>query len=222
MNSKSQTGSVLTVILLAVISLALLGSLIFGGWAYGERSTYKEKSDQKSAQAVASAEAEQKAKLAKEFAEQEKNPLKSYTGPETYGSVSFSYPKTWSAYIDESGKGSSSLFGYIHPNFVPNLTDTSFALRFEIVNTSYDQVVKSFDSSVKSGKVTAVAYVPKKLEGNKAVQPGLRFDGEIITKKQGSMVVIKLRDKTLKVWTESNDFKTDFDSIILPSLTFIP
>ena len=222
MNFQNQQGSALSVMLLAVVVLLLLASLGFGGWAYSQMQDYKTRSDKKSAQAVLVAEEVQKAKLEKEFAEKEKQPTKTYTGPETYGSVSYSYPKTWSAYIDETSKSSNLLASYLHPNFIPSLTDTSFALRLEIVNSPYDQVAKTYEASIKSGKLTATAYVPDKLKGNTVVQPGLKMVGEVTTKKQGEIIVIKLRDKTLKAWTESNTFKPDFDNIFLPSLTFVP
>lgn len=222
MNQRGQTGSVLTVVLLSVSFLFLALSIGFGAWAYKERGDYKDRSDQKSAQAVEKAEAEQRAKLQKEFAEQEKVPSKTYTGPNTYGSVQFAYPKTWSAYIDETGQGNEVVSGYLHPTVVPNLKDTAFALRITIVNTAYDQVVKSFDSDIKNGKIKATAYVPKLLEANKSVVPGLLLTGEVEDKKQGSMILVKVRDKTLKLWTESPDFVGDFNNIVLPSLTFIP
>lgn len=222
MKYLDQRGSVLSVVMLSVCLLLLVASLGFGGWAYTQMQDYKTKSDQKSAQAVKAAEELQKAKLEKEFAEKEKQPTKTYTGPETYGSISYDYPKSWSAYIDETSKSGTLLNSYLYPNFVPNLNDTSFALRIEVVNSPYDQVAKSYDGSIKNGKLTATAYVPEKLKNNSAVTPGLKMEGEVASKKQGSIIIIKLRDKTLKLWTESNNFKSDFNSTILPSLTFVP
>ena len=222
MYNRTQQGSALLVVLFVVCVLALFASLGFGFWAFKEMNSYKNDYEAKAAIAVKQAEEVQKTKLAADFAEREKLPIRSYSGPDFSGSVSFSYPKTWSAHIDEAGKGTAALVGYLHPAMVPSLDDTSFALRIEVVNSPYDQVVKSFDSNIKAGKVKATAYVPKKLEGNKSVVPGLRLDGEVISKKQGSMILLKVRDKTLKVWTESNDYLPDYNNIILPSLTIVP
>jgi hypothetical protein len=36
------------------------------------------------------------------------------------------------------------------------------------------------------------------------------------------MVVIKVRDKTLKIYTESTDYMSDFNDIVLKNLTFSP
>lgn len=58
------------------------------------------------------------------------------------------------------------------------------------------------------------------------VQPGIKLDGAIGQSQQGaqngSMVIIKVRDKTLKIYTQSTSFSADFTKIILPSLTFVP
>ena len=48
---------------------------------------------------------------------------------------------------------------------------------------------------------------------------GARIDGEITTKRTGSVVLLPLRDKTLKIWTESNAYTADFDEI-LTNLSF--
>jgi len=36
------------------------------------------------------------------------------------------------------------------------------------------------------------------------------------------MLIIRVRDKTLKISTQSNDYLNDFNNIILSSLTFAP
>ena len=42
-------------------------------------------------------------------------------------------------------------------------------------------------------------------------------------KVQGTMVIVPIRDKTLKVWTESNSvFLKDFNEAVLANLTFVP
>jgi hypothetical protein len=51
---------------------------------------------------------------------------------------------------------------------------------------------------------------------------GSRIDGEISQKKQGAMIVMPMRDKTLRLWTESRDYVADFDNIILPGFSFSP
>lgn len=217
MRKLNQAGSL--VIPLFIVIVLLLGSIGFGAWAYLERQDYKDNSDQKAAAAVKKAVAAEDVKKDAEFLEKEKSPFKVYTGPATYGSLTFQYPKTWSAYISEIGKSSTIVNGYFSPNFVPDVQSaTSFALRIQVVSSDYATVLRGFDSYVKTGKVTVAAYRAPKVSGTL----GSRVTGEIETKKTGSMVILPLRDKTIKVWTEGTDFVKDFDNIILPDLTFVP
>ncbi len=181
------------------------------------RQEYKNKTETKIAEAVTVAEEALALKKDAEFAEAEKSPFKTYKGPSTYGALTFSYPKNWSAYIDETGS-SKVVQGYAHPDFVPALdSDGAFALRFEIVDSGYDQVLRSFDSASKSGKVKVSAYHLPKLED----ELSSRIKGEIFAKEQGEMVLLKLRDKTIKIWTEGIEYRADFDAI-LATLSYTP
>lgn len=199
--------------------LVLLGALGFGGWAFVERQDYKSNSDQKAAAAVAAAEQVLEDKKEAEFAEREKEPLRAYRGPATYGSLEISYPKTWSAFITESDKANPPIDGYMHPDFVPGKdSGTAFALRFQVTSTAYDQELRRFDSLVKQGKVqvspTSVPNVPD--------VAGVRLTGEVEPDKQGTLVMFPLRDKTLKISSQSQVFAGDFDNIILKNLRFAP
>lgn len=199
-----------------LITLIALG---FGLWAFSGRQEYKNKVDEKIAIAVADAETANSLKKEAEFAEKEKNPLRTYTGPATYGSLSISYPKTWSAYVDETAKSNLPLSGSLNPSFVPGLqSNLPVALRFTVSSSNYPSVVKTFDSQVKAGKIKVTPYKADKVPN----VIGVRLDGEILTGKQGSMVIVPLRDKTLQVWTESPQFVPDFNTIILPNLVFVP
>lgn len=212
----------LGVLLLVIMALVLLGSLGFGFWAYSGRQDYKNNTDQKITVAVTAAREAQAVELQKQFEESSKSPNKTFQSGVSSGSVTFSYPKTWSAYVDESN-ASQPINGYFHPNQVPGVQGgASYALRVEMVNTDYSQVVNSMSSKTKDGSLKAAAYIPPKMVGVANVQPGTRFDGVLDKEKTGSMVVIKVRDKTLKVYTESADFLADFNNTILPSLTYLP
>jgi hypothetical protein len=95
-----------------------------------------------------------------------------------------------------------------------------------LVTGNYAQIVQQLNSQVKLGKIKAAAYVPPKVNGVANVQPGTRFDGQLVQTNAGpltgSMVVIQVRDKVLKIYTLSNSYLNDFNNIVLPSLTFIP
>jgi hypothetical protein len=208
-----------------LLTVLLVISLVFGGWAFSKMQDYKNNSDQKTAQAVAQAEANQKTQLQAQFDEQSKSPNKTFHGSSTYGSVSFSYPKTWSAYVDTSST-SEPINAYFHPNEVPGIqSKTAYALRLELLSTDYAQIVQQFSSQIQQGTLTAKAYTPPKLNGVTNVQPGTLFSGQINSSDStqiGTLLAIKVRDKTLEISTQSADYLADFNNTILPSLSFAP
>ncbi|HEU5004866.1 MAG TPA: hypothetical protein VFT49_02140 [Candidatus Saccharimonadales bacterium] len=210
-----------------VFGLLFVAAAVFGYWAFSGRQDYKNNSDKKVADAVAAAEKSQAAQLQTQFTQQSKQPYKTYTGSATYGSINFNYPKNWSAYVDETGSG-QPIEGYFYPNQVPGINGgTAFALRVELVNTDYSSVISNFQGKVQQGQVRASAYTPPKMNGVANTQIGTRFDGAISQDSQGnnqngSMVVLKVRDKTLQIYTESNDYLSDFNNTILASLSYKP
>ena len=215
-----QSGLVDTWMIAFIVALLLfLGSTGFGVWAFAGKQDYKNNVDAKIAEAITASDAANNLKKDAEFAEKEKNPLRTYTGPAAYGSVGISYPKTWSLYVDESGTGNAPLDGSLNPGFVPGLTsNASIALKVQVLATQYSNVVKTFDQRVKTGKVKVTPFSAPKVPG----VVGLRVDGEIQTGKQGSLIVFPIRDKTLQVWTEAAQNANDFNTIILPNLVFVP
>lgn len=207
------------VFIIVILGILLVAALAGGYWAFSGRQDYKNNADKKIAAAVAAAEKTQAAKLQQQFNEVSKSPYKTYKGPQTYGSVSFAYPKSWSAYVDES-QSSEPINGYFHPDQVPAVkTNVAYALRVELVSTPYDQVLRQYQSSVTRGDATASAYIPPKMKSVANVQSGTYFR---YSDNDGAALVIGVRDKTLQVYTESDDFLNDFNNIILASLTFVP
>ena len=219
-SSPSSGGKNLIIVVLLVI--LLIASLGFGGWAYSQMQSYKTDSDKKVAAAIAA----QKQVLTKQAQDNfDKANTKQFVGSPTYGSVSFSYPKTWSAYVDTTSS-SEPINAYFHPDQVPGLNSkTAYALRLELVSTDYAQIARQFSGSVKQGTVTAKAYLPPKLSGIANVQPGTLFSGQINSSdstQRGTLLAIKVRDKTLEISTQSNDYLNDFNNVILLSLSFAP
>lgn len=205
---------------LIVVIVLLIGAVSGGVWAFMGRQDYKNNSDKKAAAAAAASKTATEAADAVIYAEAAKNPLKTYVGPSQYGAVTVQYPKTWSAYIIETTQSTKPVNNYFHPDTVPNVDNAanSYSLRIEVVGQAYDRVVDDFKSDVTAGKVTAAPYALPKVPN----VVGTRFEGQIGQNKNGSMVVLPLRNLTLKIWTESADYKADFDNIILPNLTFSP
>jgi hypothetical protein len=130
--------------------LFFLGAAGFSYWAFISRQDYKNNTDQKIASAVETAKKQTLATDAKNFAEAEKKPLRTYTGPAAFGSLQVQYPKTWSAYVavPAGSGGGNPVDGYFHLATVPNIQNpvNVFALRVQVVQQSYDQVLSSFKS----------------------------------------------------------------------------
>lgn len=218
-NGQASRSKTLIIVILVIL---LAATLVFGGWAYSRMQSYKNNTDQKIDAALTAAKNAQTKQVQDAF---DKANTKQYTGPAVYGTISFSYPKTWSAYIDTTGQ-SEPINGYFFPDVVPGIqSKTAFALRLELVSTDYSQILQQFQSQIKTGSVSAKAFVPPKLNGVKNVTTGTLLTGSINNRDQtqrGIMLVIKVRDKTLQLSTQSNDYLNDFNNIILPSLTFSP
>lgn len=213
-------GRLVLVISLVVFVLLFFGAAGFGFWAFGERNDYKNNVDKKITEATNKAVDASKAVQEKEFAEREKSPFKKYEGPEKYGSVIIKYPKTWSVYVDESGDANAPLSGYFNPGYVPGIqAETStFALRLEVTDEQYDEILKQYDDATQSGdvKVTPIKAV------NVKNVTGVRVDGQLEENKRGSIVIFPLRDKTLKLTVESEKYVNDFNEIILKNMSFSP
>ncbi len=213
--------------IIAVLStILLIGVSVFAYWAFRGRQDYKKNVTPKINAAVTAAKTAQTNDDKKRFDEEAKNPNKTYTSSPTYGAISFKYPKTWSAYVDETN-AQEPINGYFYPDRVPGTQSTAaFAVRVELISMSYDQVLQQFTSQIKLGTVKAAAYVPPKMVGKVNVQPGTRLDGAIAKNQaatlQGSMVVITVRDKVLEISTQSPTFMADFNDIVLASLAFTP
>lgn len=222
MKLRSQAGAINILLIPFILAvLFFLATAGFAYWAYSSRQDYKDNTDQKVSKAVALAKQQEDTKKDADFVQQEKKPLRTYSGPEAYGSLNVSYPKTWSAYVAQTDTNSSlPLDGYFYPGTVPSITNLSntFALRIQVATQSYSDTLNAFNSAVKNGKVTVQPY---SLPGVPSVV-GVRLEGQIVPDKSGSMIILPLRNTTLKIWTEASQFEDDFNNNILPNLTFSP
>lgn len=209
-----------TLVFLIVVSVLLVGSLVFGGWAYMSRQDYKNNSDKKAEKAADERQKATEDADAIKYAEAAKSPLTTHKGPEQYGGITIQYPKTWSGYVVEASQGTTPVDDYFHPAVVPDVTErgNSYALRVQVEDKDYDAVLKSYQNDVESRKLTAAPYALPKVPN--AV--GTRLDGQVEQDKQGSLIIVPVRNMTLKIWVESPNYLADFNNIILPNLTFSP
>ena len=209
-----------TLVALIVVSVVLAGMIGFGTWAFMSRQDYKNNSDKKAEAAADVRQKETENADAKLYAEQAKNPLTTHKAPDQFGGVTIQYPKTWSGYVVEGKSSGKPVNDYFHPAVVPDVSDkkNSYALRIQVEDKAYDAVLKTYQNDVESKKLTATPYALPKVPET----VGTRFDGEIGQEKQGSVVVLPMRNMTLKIWTEAPGYLADFNGIILANLTFSP
>jgi hypothetical protein len=132
-----------------------------------------------------------------------------------------SFPKTWSAYVDDTGTGSALVDGYFAPGVVPSATDKNsvFALRVQVIPQPYAQVLKTFTAQEQAGQLTATAYALPKVPSS----VGVEIVGQVEPQTPNeTIVVIPLRSNTLEIWTQGNQYLDDFKNNILPNFTFSP
>ncbi len=218
--ADQQGSAMLMGLVIAFAALFVLATGV-GVWAFMSRQDYKNNSDAKVTTAVAANTQKVQADDKVKYDEEAKSPLTTYVGPEAYGSVHLSYPKTWSAYV-VTNSSSAPLDAYFHASYVPGLdTRQPYQLRVQVVDRAYDKELDRYKSAVKSGSAQAAAYSLPKVP--KVV--GTRLTGTISPDSQpvtGSLVLLPLRDKTLAIWAESNDYLNDFNTYVLPNVTFSP
>lgn len=202
-------------LLLIPLSLAILffiTALVFAIVFYNKYVQQRDHNQPLISAAVQEATGAQKTQLQKQFTEQEKQPYKTYTSPTELGSIQLTYPKTWSSYVSNDQSGGIDYYAY--PNYVP-ANNVNYALRMSVESKQFADEMKQYNQKIKKGELVASAV-------NVAGTTGTRLDGALTKDMTVSMVIFPLRDKTLRVWTESQDYRSDFDNIVLKNLTFVP
>jgi hypothetical protein len=211
------------IIVIILLSMLLIAALVFGYWTYNSRQNYKNNSDKISAAAVKKANEEQKKVLEAQFEEREKSPYKKYISPAQYGALEIVYSKMWSAYVIEQSNSSGTVVnGYFYPDFVPNVGDNdkiNYSLRIQIIDSNYNTELNKYAQQVKKGTLKSTPFVPELVKG---ATVGVRLDGQLEQNKRGAMVILPLRDKVVKIWSENQAALNDFNNIILKNLSYTP
>lgn len=198
--------------LFAIIALVLL-VIVFGSfsiWAYMNYMDQKNNVDTKIDDAVATAVLKNSEKLEKDFVKKEKEPLRVFAGPADYGRLTFSYPKTWSAFqaTDVSGGGGVTYEAYLNPILVPPISKTTkFALRITIEQKIYDKALETYAGQIKKGDLKSSVY-------SDGTRTGTRLEGNFNNDIRGTAVLLKMRDRTLTLRTDGDVFKEDFEAIL--------
>jgi len=208
--TKYQSGvanSWMIIAIVAIVVFLIAGSLaIYAFVLYNEQKTDV---DGKIRIAEAEAMKRQSAEDEKKFQESYKNPRIEFVGPSEYGRVSFMYPKTWSVYVEDNGTDRRGYKAYLHPISVPPVKDkdSRFAMRLEILNEDYDNVLKKYKDLLKKGDLTSST---PEFNGNAST----RLDGAFTKDIRGSVVLMRVRDKTIRFSTDADTFKPDFQTIL--------
>lgn len=200
---------------LIVSAVLLVGTIGFAAWAFTERQTYKNNVDEQIAAAVEINTKQVSDQKDNEFLEREKYPLDNFEGSSQYGEIEVQYPKTWSAYITEDNNSAEYIFG---PRYISGDNNAARALKIEVESRSYDEALSTYDSQILNGDLRAKAYSLPEVRN----VVGTRFDGAIEQGKQGSVILLPLRDKTIKISNEVPGLVNDFNNIILENLSFNP
>jgi type II secretory pathway pseudopilin PulG len=226
MIKHNQDGAVSgTGISLIIAVVLLLTVAVFGGWSFASRQDFKNNVDAKISVAVAAAQQQASIVENAKFAQDVKQPYYTFNGPAQYGSISFKYPKTWSAYVNGISSSNSGLIdGYFTPGILGTVTDgtTDFALRIKVLNQAYSGVVQEFaGQTIRKNGIKASTYtlplVPNIV--------GTEVSGKLsVSSANGTstMVILPERTYTIEIWTDGNTFLDDFNNAILKSFTFSP
>lgn len=207
-------GSTIAIILLTI---GFIGAGAFGIWSYIEYNTVKSNVDGQIELAVAEGNRKQKEDDEKKYAEQLKIPFSLFRAPEDLGKVSFSYPKTWSLYVDSDGSDKKGYFAYFHPLSVPPVPKTSqvqqrYAMRTVIYESSVADVLKEFELPIKKGEMTSE---PATINGLAATKiSGLFPSANKNDRIRGTAYYFKLNDKTLMLRTDADTFNNDFQAVL--------
>lgn len=202
--------SLIQTILLIVVGLVALTFIGLFIWMLTKWQTAYDDVQGQIDTAVATAVNEEATRLETEFTEREKYPYKKFAGPADYGELSFEYPKTWSAYVAKDASSGGDYEAYLNPDVVPPIANnTIVSLRVTIKDSSIEQVLKTYESNIKSNKLTLTV---RPVGGENAnIYTGEQPGGG---RPQGIAAVFKLRDKTVILQTDAMIFQEDFYKIL--------
>jgi len=198
----------IAIIILSLVSVTFLGLFI---WMAAQYNEIRANVDTITEQEVAKAKDEQKT-ASEEKCEKEKNePYRVFRGPDDYGSLSFSYPKRWSAYVESDASNGGDYKAYFNPDVIEPINKTNInALRLQILNKNFDEVTATYQKEIdkKDSRLSVRSVVVNEVNANlyTGVIPGTEFEGFIL--------VFKIRDKTAIMQTDSILFENDFNDII--------
>ncbi len=204
--TKTSVGIIVGLIVAIVLAVGLAILSVFLFLKYQESSTNL---DNQINEAVAIAVKEKADAMELEFSEREKSPYETFAGPADYGELSFKYPKTWSVYINQDAASGGNFEAFLNPSEVNPVShkETVHALRVYILDSSFDKVSDSYKSLLTKGSLTMQAVTVNGQSAN-------RYEGTFSDGLKGVAVILKIRDKTAVLRTDSDLFANDFNNIL--------
>ena len=209
-------------VLIILLVVFVIGTMVLAGLAtylYIEKNEAENNLDAKINTAVASAIATQIAADDKNCEAKLKESKTYFVGPADYGSLSFEYPKVWSVYIAADASDGKDFEAYVNPDHVPSTAnkDNIYLLRIKITNTTFDKTAEEYAKFVEKGTMTVEN---RTVNGhNLSIYKGELKESTSKEKRTGYVTLIKIRDKTAILQTDSLDFVDDYNSI-LNTITF--
>ena len=182
-------------------------------WAVMNYQEQKTNVDGKIERAVTEGKKEQLEEDEEKFAEREKEPRRDFVSPDDVGRLTFTYPKTWSVYVDQDpvaqGKSGGDYKAYLHPITVPpvDIRNQQFAVRVSILSENYNEYLKGYERDIDKGELRSSTVT---VNG----ENGVRLDGNFSKEIRGSAVIFKIRDKTAVVQSDADTFRHDFNDLI--------
>ena len=212
MKNRGYVNPMVIPLIMSVILVLVLGFTTFK--YYNDYTKQKTEVDAITAKAVSEAEAALTERLNVQHQEELKNPLETYTASSEANAIAVTYPRTWSSHVVTKSTGNLVLDGYFHPGTVPDTKgDDKFALRMTLERADYAKEVEDYQRDVEKGDIKAQAITVNKVKG-------IRLTGILDRDTNGVMVILPVRDKVLKIWTEANVYADDFNKIIIKNLSF--
>ena len=136
------------------------------------------------------------------------SPHLQFIGPTDLGRLVFNFPRTWNMYIHQDGLNNTNFEAFLHPGSVAAIRPNNiYALRVSILRQEYTTVLQRYDGLVRANLLRTSPFQHGEIVG-------MRFDGEFAPEIRGSQVVIRVRDRTVILRTDSETFRPDFDQII--------
>lgn len=208
---KNDNSSLIKTVIIVIVSLVAVTFIGLFVWMLVQYNDVSTDVEGQIATAVAAAKIEQAMEDEATFAEREKNPYKSFSGPVDYGQLTFKYPKTWSVYIASDASKGGDFEAYFNPVEVNPVSNTTVnALRVKILDKDFETVVAEYQRAM-SQKDSNLSMTTITVNGTTAN----RYSGTIpSTDLNGYIVIFRIRDKTVVLRTDSVLFEEDFNQLI--------